>query len=338
MQAVTQADSPTAEDFASQCAIIEQQRFDELLSLDQLGRERDAGHIFAGFSEAAISFPPTFKVEKGEPGFKYTAKRSPAWCDRILVKSVLPHLHATCESYFTVPAITTSDHKPVSAVLSLPMVTRTVAATRGSPHVHAAASGRASPNVPLSPVNSWGSTAASTLARLSRISRRPSTAVSPVLFRLRLTGVSMGDLSTWDNLALLADHSMTGGRMQADRSAHGGDRSNNGRSQQQQESELSTTSSHPPSSNGTADAAAVVDRGSRTGSAAGRGSKQRLRLELVVSGACLGAAKQEHVSVCVQSGLPCCLLAHNSTHMQVGPCGISSLPADSADRMHSACT
>lgn len=72
------------------------------------------------------------QVKKGEPGFSYAAKRSPAWCDRVLVKSALPHKPGRCSSYFAAPDICTSDHKPVGAVLSLPLVTNTVTSGRST--------------------------------------------------------------------------------------------------------------------------------------------------------------------------------------------------------------
>jgi hypothetical protein len=71
-------------------------------------------------------------VLKGEPGCSYIPKRSPAWCDRILLKSALPHKRGSYSSYFAAPDICTSDHKPVAAVLSLPLITDTVTSGRAS--------------------------------------------------------------------------------------------------------------------------------------------------------------------------------------------------------------
>merc|ERR1712000_665183 len=39
---------------------------------------------FYGFEEENITFPPTFKVQKGDVRFLYQEKRAPAWCDRVL--------------------------------------------------------------------------------------------------------------------------------------------------------------------------------------------------------------------------------------------------------------
>lgn len=72
---------------------------------------------------------------KGQPGFHYSPARSPAWCDRVLVKSALPHKSATISSYYTAADITTSDHKPVAAELVLPVVTDTVTCRRPTARV-----------------------------------------------------------------------------------------------------------------------------------------------------------------------------------------------------------
>jgi len=66
------------------------------------------------------------QVIKGDPSFTYDPKRSPAWCDRVLLKSILPHKPGIYAEYFTVPQICSSDHKPVAAVLTLPLATHTV--------------------------------------------------------------------------------------------------------------------------------------------------------------------------------------------------------------------
>lgn len=57
------------------------------------------------------------QVERERPDSTYMTKRSPAWCDRVLVRSNLPHKQASCVDYYSVPAIATSDHKPVGALI-----------------------------------------------------------------------------------------------------------------------------------------------------------------------------------------------------------------------------
>lgn len=62
--------------------------------------------------EAEISWAPTYKFKKSD----FDAKRAPSYCDRVLWRAdpnVLPRLYAHC------PEVTTSDHKPVAAVLSV---------------------------------------------------------------------------------------------------------------------------------------------------------------------------------------------------------------------------
>ena len=59
-----------------------------LRSRDQLQRERLAGRVFAGFDEAPLCFPPTFKFDRGTDVYDTSAKqRVPSWTDRILFKT-----------------------------------------------------------------------------------------------------------------------------------------------------------------------------------------------------------------------------------------------------------
>jgi phosphatidylinositol-bisphosphatase len=120
-QAKSQAETPTPEDHADIVVRVKAEAYGELLAADQLAREMAAGRVFVGFKEAPIDFPPTFKVVKGEAGLVYGLKRSPAWCDRVLVRSNLPHKPAAPVSYYCCPEVSSSDHKPVAAVLQLPL-------------------------------------------------------------------------------------------------------------------------------------------------------------------------------------------------------------------------
>lgn len=69
------------------------------------------GRVFQGFTDLKPNFKPTFKVERNEL-LKYKSQRSPAWCDRILFKS-LEGSHITPTSFSAIYDILTSDHKPV---------------------------------------------------------------------------------------------------------------------------------------------------------------------------------------------------------------------------------
>lgn len=67
---------------------------DPLLACDQLRREMLAGRVFRGLREGIISFPPTYKFDKGVPSpaaYDSSEKRRvPAWCDRIFFRGSIP--------------------------------------------------------------------------------------------------------------------------------------------------------------------------------------------------------------------------------------------------------
>ncbi|GJP35734.1 hypothetical protein CLOM_g20265 [Closterium sp. NIES-68] len=92
---------------------IDQGDFTELLKNDELQREIREGRAFYKFCEAPIDFAPTFKVLRDELR-QYNPKRLPAWCDRVLWRS-LPGCDLTCTRYTSAPNILTGDHKPVLA-------------------------------------------------------------------------------------------------------------------------------------------------------------------------------------------------------------------------------
>uniref|UniRef100_A0A8C4SV03 phosphatidylinositol-3,4,5-trisphosphate 5-phosphatase n=1 Tax=Erpetoichthys calabaricus TaxID=27687 RepID=A0A8C4SV03_ERPCA len=99
---------------------VTKQNFAELLCADQLFREREKRKAFLQFTEEEITFPPTYRYERGSrdcylwqkcktTGVRITA---PSWCDRVLWKSY-PETHITCTSYGCTDDIATSDHSPV---------------------------------------------------------------------------------------------------------------------------------------------------------------------------------------------------------------------------------
>ena len=95
--------------------LIRARNFEELLKSDQLKSAQAAGAVFAGFNEAPITFPPTFKVSR-DVGFQYKDQRISSYCDRILWKShPLLANDVRCLSYEAHGSIASSDHKPVSA-------------------------------------------------------------------------------------------------------------------------------------------------------------------------------------------------------------------------------
>lgn len=107
-------------------AHITKKEFDALLAVDQLNLEREKNKVFLRFSEGDISFPPTYRYERGSRDsymwqkFKPTGVRInvPSWCDRILWKSH-PETHVVCNSYGCTDDIVTSDHSPVFATFEV---------------------------------------------------------------------------------------------------------------------------------------------------------------------------------------------------------------------------
>lgn len=58
-----------------------------LAAYDQLCQERERGHVFEGFCEGSLTFPPTYQYIPGTDLYddrKDKKMRCPAWCDRIL--------------------------------------------------------------------------------------------------------------------------------------------------------------------------------------------------------------------------------------------------------------
>ena len=118
------------------------QHYLQLLKEDQLTREMRNSRCFQGFSEAPITFPPTYKYtsaarraarEAADNGtselqeWNWTSSRWPSWCDRILYldtpswmkggKKVQPH------KYDSLPLFPTSDHRAVALSVSIPLDT-----------------------------------------------------------------------------------------------------------------------------------------------------------------------------------------------------------------------
>ncbi|KAJ8492891.1 hypothetical protein OPV22_014612 [Ensete ventricosum] len=98
-------------------ALVAGRFWDELMNSDQLSNELRGGHIFDGWKEGLIAFPPTYKYEMnsdryvGEIAREGGKRRSPAWCDRILFlgKGIKQESYGRSE-------VNLSDHRPVSSV------------------------------------------------------------------------------------------------------------------------------------------------------------------------------------------------------------------------------
>lgn len=110
-------------------------RWDALAEGDQLLREISRGRALRAFSEAPLSFAPTFKLETfdgdappANAGIvtdalekrntpqntrEYAKKRIPSWCDRVLARSLSPAHACRFRAYASCPGVRTSDHAPV---------------------------------------------------------------------------------------------------------------------------------------------------------------------------------------------------------------------------------
>jgi len=124
--------------------------YPKFLERDQLTQERRAGRTLHGLSEAAIKFPPTYKLDnlpKDEDGddsrsppaseagsdqngfatddvkWKWAIHRWPGWCDRILYRNT-PQQTAQIRvlAYDALPPIRTSDHRPVYLRVQVPLI------------------------------------------------------------------------------------------------------------------------------------------------------------------------------------------------------------------------
>ncbi|KAG7011224.1 Type I inositol polyphosphate 5-phosphatase 4 [Cucurbita argyrosperma subsp. argyrosperma] len=76
--------------YRSAKALVEMHNWRALLENDQLRIERRRGHVFEGWEEGKICFPPTYKYSynsdrySGDARYPKEKRRTPAWCDRIL--------------------------------------------------------------------------------------------------------------------------------------------------------------------------------------------------------------------------------------------------------------
>jgi hypothetical protein len=93
-----------------------------MLGFDQLKKEMMTKRAFANFVEGDISFPPTFKYDKGSDDFDTSEKaRPPAWTDRILFHS---NNSTECDKLLSLEKydsldVRHSDHRPVYAKFRL---------------------------------------------------------------------------------------------------------------------------------------------------------------------------------------------------------------------------
>ncbi|KAA3681102.1 inositol polyphosphate 5-phosphatase INPP5E, partial [Paragonimus westermani] len=93
--------------------------YDNLLTADELLISQAEGRVFPRFHEGRITFPPTYKFDLNSDLYDSSEKRrTPSYTDRILFMSQNKGA-VVCLHYDMIPAIRTSDHRPVYGFYSL---------------------------------------------------------------------------------------------------------------------------------------------------------------------------------------------------------------------------
>ncbi|KAM3260990.1 hypothetical protein ACQJBY_051941 [Aegilops geniculata] len=103
--------------YSSAKVLVETHNWRQLLERDQLRIERRCGHVFPGWKEGRIYFPPTYKYSFNSDRYSgygvrpKEKRRTPAWCDRILWHGtgLIQLSYVRGESRF-------SDHRPVYSI------------------------------------------------------------------------------------------------------------------------------------------------------------------------------------------------------------------------------
>ena len=110
---------PRLEKLINECS--QRNDWQPLWRFDEFSKVLDAGEVLPGFREAAdmCRSSPTFLVEK-QPGFTYNSRRFPAWCDRVVWRS-LPCKECNMKHLATeaLGGVSTSDHKPVISTFEI---------------------------------------------------------------------------------------------------------------------------------------------------------------------------------------------------------------------------
>jgi hypothetical protein len=101
-----------------------------LLDKDQLQQQLKQGKTLAGLTEQPINFPPTYKYhiiddkpvlrDEDINEWNWAKHRWPSWCDRILF-SRTDSLPVRAGRYSALPIFRTSDHRPVTLCVSVPL-------------------------------------------------------------------------------------------------------------------------------------------------------------------------------------------------------------------------
>lgn len=97
---------------------VRQNNLPKLLERDQLlaSRRKNPGFRLRSFTEAPITFAPTYKYDVGTDQYDTSEKkRSPAWCDRVLYRG----LGRVKQLEYRRHEVRASDHRPVSATFKV---------------------------------------------------------------------------------------------------------------------------------------------------------------------------------------------------------------------------
>jgi endonuclease/exonuclease/phosphatase family metal-dependent hydrolase len=97
---------------------VRQNNLPKLLERDQLlaSRRKNPGFRLRSFTEAPITFAPTYKYDVGSDQYDTSEKkRSPAWCDRVLYRG----LGRVKQLEYRRHEVRASDHRPVSATFKV---------------------------------------------------------------------------------------------------------------------------------------------------------------------------------------------------------------------------
>lgn len=98
---------------------IKTKNIPKLLDRDQLllSRRKNPGHRLRDFTEAPLTFLPTYKYDVGTDNYDSSDKRrAPAWCDRILYKG---DAEAIKQLEYKRHEVRVSDHRPVTGYFKI---------------------------------------------------------------------------------------------------------------------------------------------------------------------------------------------------------------------------
>eukprot|EP00797_Seminavis_robusta_P023501 Sro387_g132040.2 (641) ;mRNA; f:18860-20782 len=102
--------------------LVQDENWHEINQADELRKALHNHECLFGFTTPPCHFPPTFKVERDQVGYKYQPKRTPSYTDRILWRTgnlLHPRKNLTPLCYEPIDAFTSSDHKPIRGAFAI---------------------------------------------------------------------------------------------------------------------------------------------------------------------------------------------------------------------------